>query len=32
MDAYPKTLRDLPDADLAELVAERECLERCSGL
>ena len=30
--AYPKTLRDIPDADLAERVAERECLEQCSGL
>ena len=32
MDAYPKTLRDITDADLVELVAERECLEQCSGL
>ncbi|OIQ81467.1 hypothetical protein GALL_367590 [mine drainage metagenome] len=32
MDAYPKILRDVPDVDLAELVAERECLEQCSGL
>ncbi len=32
MDAYPKTLRDVPDANLAELIAEPECLEQCSGL
>ena len=32
MDAYPKTLRDVPDDDLADLIAERECLEQCTGL
>ena len=32
MAAYPKTLRDVPDDNLADLVAERECPERCSGL
>ncbi len=32
MDLYPKSLREVADADLAELVAEREFLERCSAL
>ena len=32
MDAYPKTLSDVPDDDLADLIAERECLEQCTGL
>jgi hypothetical protein len=30
--ACPKTLHDIPDAGLAERVAEREWLEPCSGL
>lgn len=32
MDTYPKTLREVPDDDLAELLAERESLAQCSGL
>ncbi len=32
MDFYPKSLRDVPDADLAELVAERDCLDHCNAL
>ncbi|OIQ84996.1 hypothetical protein GALL_331890 [mine drainage metagenome] len=32
MDAYAKIMRDIPDADLAELVAERQCLDQCAGL
>ena len=32
MDLYSKTLRDVPDDDLAELLAERESLEQCSWL
>lgn len=32
MNAYPRTLRDVPDADLAVLLVEHERLERCSGL
>ena len=32
MDAYRKTLRDVPDDGLADLIAEREFLEQCTGL
>ncbi|OIQ97833.1 hypothetical protein GALL_201580 [mine drainage metagenome] len=32
MNAYPRTLRDIQDADLAALLVEHEWLDRCSEL
>ena len=32
MDAYPRMLRDVSDADLASLVAEPEFLQHCGAL